>query len=126
MVQTVILRGQPQRNLAKQFIDKAPENSVVKISPLTRSNEQNNKMWGLIEDVMNAMPEGRQHTKEVWKAIFMNALGHETAFAMGINNEIFPIGFKSSQLSVRQMSDLIEMIYSYGAKHNVKWSEKYE
>jgi hypothetical protein len=126
MMQTVILRGQPQRNLAKQFIDKAPENSVVKISPLTRSSEQNNKMWGLIEDVMNAMPEGRQHTKEVWKAIFMNALGHETAFAMGINNEIFPIGFKSSQLSVRQMSDLIEMIYSYGAKHNVKWSEKYE
>ncbi len=126
MMQTVILRGQPQRNLAKQFIDKAPENSVVKISPLTRSSEQNNKMWGLIEDVMNAMPEGRQHTKEVWKAIFMNALGHETAFAVGINNEIFPIGFKSSQLSVRQMSDLIEMIYSYGAKHNVKWSEKYE
>jgi hypothetical protein len=126
MMQTVILRGQPQRNLAKQFIDKAPENSVVKISPLTRSSEQSNKMWGLIEDVMNAMPEGRQHTKEVWKAIFMNALGHETAFAMGINNEIFPIGFKSSQLSVRQMSDLIEMIYSYGAKHNVKWSEKYE
>ena len=51
---------------------------------------------------------------------------HETAFAMGINNEIFPIGFKSSQLSVRQMSDLIEVIYAYGAKHNVKWSEKYE
>jgi hypothetical protein len=126
MTQTVILRGQPQRNLAKQFIDKAPENSFVKISPLTRSNEQNNKMWALIEDVMNAMPEGRQHTKEVWKAIFMNALGHETAFAMGINNEIFPIGFKSSQLSVRQMSDLIEVIYAYGAKHNVKWSEKYE
>ena len=126
MMQTVILRGQPQRNLAKQFIDKAPENSFVKISPLTRSNEQNNKMWALIEDVMNAMPEGRQHTKEVWKAIFMNALGHETAFAMGINNEIFPIGFKSSQLSVRQMSDLIEVIYAYGAKHNVKWSEKYE
>jgi len=126
MTQTVILRGQPQRNLAKQFIDKAPENSVVKISPLTRSNEQNNKMWALIEDVMNAMPEGRQHTKEVWKAIFMNALGHETAFAIGINNEIFPIGFKSSQLSVRQMSDLIEVIYAYGAKHNVKWSEKYE
>ena len=126
MTQTVILRGQLQRNLAKQFIDKAPENSFVKISPLTRSNEQNNKMWALIEDVMNAMPEGRQHTKEVWKAIFMNALGHETAFAMGINNEIFPIGFKSSQLSVRQMSDLIEVIYAYGAKHNVKWSEKYE
>jgi hypothetical protein len=126
MTQTVILRGQPQRNLAKQLIDKAPENSFVKISPLTRSNEQNNKMWALIEDVMNAMPEGRQHTKEVWKAIFMNALGHETAFAMGINNEIFPIGFKSSQLSVRQMSDLIEVIYAYGAKHNVKWSEKYE
>lgn len=126
MTQTVILRGQPQRDLAKQLIDRAPVDAVVKIGPLTRSVEQNNKMWGLIEDVMNAMPEGRQHTKEVWKAIFMNALGHETAFAMGINNEIFPIGFKSSQLSVRQMSDLIEMIYSYGAKHNVKWSEKYE
>jgi hypothetical protein len=125
MKKNVILRGDRQREFAKRLIDEAPENSVVKISPLTRSDAQNDKMWALIEDVMNAMPEGRQHTKDVWKCIFMNALGHETAFAMGLNNEIFPIGFKSSHLSVRQMSDLIEVIYAYGAKHNVKWSEKY-
>jgi hypothetical protein len=84
MKKNVILRGDRQREFAKRLIDEAPENSVVKISPLTRSDAQNDKMWALIEDVMNAMPEGRQHTKDVWKCIFMNALGHETAFAMGL------------------------------------------
>lgn len=123
MSQTIILRGDLQRALAKRLIDQAPYDFVVKIGKAKRSDEQNDKMWAMIEDVMRARPEGREHTKEVWKCIFMNALGHETAFAVGLNNEIFPIGFRSSQLSKQQMSDLIEMIYAYGSKHDVKWRE---
>jgi hypothetical protein len=56
----------------------------------------------------------------------MAALGHEVMFTMGLNDQPFPIGFKTSKLTKPQMSDLIEFIYAYGAQHNVKWSEKYE
>lgn len=123
--QTIILRGAIQREFAKAMIDKAPVDAVVKISPATRSDDQNAKMWAMLSDVSRAKPEDRMHTPEVWKCLFMNALGHETAFEMGLDNRPFPVGFRSSRLTKAQMSDLIEMIYAYGAQHNVKWSEEY-
>lgn len=126
MSQTVILRGDTQRAFAHALIDKAPIDAVVKVSAPTRTNDQNAKMWAMLSDVSRAKPEGRMHTPEVWKCLFMNALGHETAFEMGLDNRPFPVGFQSSRLTKAQMSDLIELIYSYGSQHNVKWSEVYD
>ena len=124
MTQVVHLRGKYQRELSKQLIDKAPDNAVVRISPERRSDDQNAKMWAMISDVSRAKPEGRVHIPEVWKCIFMAALGHEVKFEMGLDNQPFPIGFRTSKLTKPQMSDLIETIYEYGARHNVEWSEK--
>jgi hypothetical protein len=122
MSQVVHLRGKYQRELAKSLIDKAPDNAVVKISPEKRSDDQNSLMWCLLGDISRAKPEGRCHIPEVWKCIMMSACGHEVAFEHGIDGRPFPLGFSSSRLTKAQMSDLIEFIYAYGAKHNVKWS----
>jgi hypothetical protein len=47
------------------------------------------------------------------------------AFAEGLDGSgPFPLGFRSSKLTKPQMSDLIETIFEYGARHNVEWSEK--
>ena len=124
-MQTVILRGQSQRDLAKALIDKAPVDAVVKISPATRSDDQNSKMWAMLSDISRAKPEGRMHTPETWKNLFMHALGYQVAFEMGLSGEPFPVGFRSSRLTKAQMSDLLEFINAYGAEHNVKWSEEY-
>lgn len=126
MSQVVHLRGEYQRNLAKSLIDKAPDNAVVKISPERRSDDQNAKMWAMLSDVSRAKPEGRRHIPEIWKCIFMAACGHEVAFEQGLDGRPFPIGFHSSKLTKAQMSDLIEMIYSYGAQHGVQWSDYYD
>ena len=126
MTQTVWIRGEHQRRLAHQLIDKAPINAVVKISPEQRSLDQNNKMWAMISDVSRQKPEGRLHVPEVWKAIFMAACGHEVQFENGLDNKPFPIGFRSSNLSKTHMADLIEYMYFYGSKHDIKWSEEYE
>lgn len=126
MTQTVILRSETQRAFAHALIDRAPVDAVLKISAATRSDDQNAKMWAMLSDISRAKPEGRKHTPEVWKCLFMNALGHETAFEMGLDSRPFPIGFQSSRLTKAQMSDLIEFIYSWGAEHNIKWSEKYD
>jgi len=126
MTQTVWLRGEYQRRLAHQLIDKAPQDAVVKISAAKRSDDKNSKMWAMLSDISRAAPEDRHHIPEVWKCIFMAALGHEVMFTMGLNNQRFPVGFKTSKLTKAQMSDLIEFVYAYGAQHNVKWSEEYE
>jgi hypothetical protein len=123
MAQTVILRGLEQRALACELIRAAPANASVTIKPEGRNLDQNAKLWAMISDISRAKPEGRMHTPEVWKCIFMQALGHETRFEMGLDNRPFPVGFSSSKLSKRDFADLITFVMEYGDRMGVAWSE---
>ena len=124
MAQTIILRGPSQRALAKQVIDRAPQDAVVRISEPTRNLDQNAKMWAMLSDVSRAKPEGRHWTPETWKCAFMHSLGHQVKFCEGLDGSgPFPLGFHSSRLTVRQMADLITVIQEYGDRHGVRWSE---
>ena len=122
-MQTVIIRGDKQQHLACQIVRAAPLGSIVRVSPPKRTLDQNAKMWAMISDVSRAKPEGRMHTPEVWKCLFMSACGHAVQFEMGLDNKPFPIGFSSSRLSKSEMADLITVIYEYGDRHGVRWSE---
>ena len=122
--QTVILRGPSQRDFAKGLIDQAPDDAVVNIKEANRTVDQNAKMWAMLSDVSRAKPEGRRHTTEVWKQLFMHACGHEVQFEMGLNGQPFPTGFRSSRLTKAQMADLITCIYQYGDKHGVRWTDE--
>lgn len=96
----------------------------VLISLPKRSDEQNDKMWAMLADVARAKPEGRNWAPETWKCAFMHYLGHQVMFAEGLDGSgPFPVGFRSSKLSVGQMSDLITCIYKYGDEHGVEWTE---
>lgn len=124
MAQVVILRGTPQRQLAKQLIESAPPDAVVTIRAATRTLDQNARMWAMLSDISRAKPEGRQWTPETWKAAFLHFLGHQVQFCEGLDGSgPFPLGFRSSRLSVRQMADLITCIEEYGARHGVRFSE---
>lgn len=124
MAQTVILVGQSQRDFAKQLIDSAPVNGVVTIREATRNNDQNARMWAMLSDVSRAKPEGRHWTPETWKAAFMHSLGHQVQFCEGLDGSgPFPLGFRSSRLTVRQMADLITSIAEYGDRHGVQWTD---
>jgi len=123
MAQVVILHGPSQRAFAKQLIDKAPAGAVLSIREATRSTEQNDKMWACISDISRAMPDGRRHTPEVWKTLFMHACGHAVQFETGLNGQPFPIGFRSSKLNKAQMADLITFIIQWGDENGVVWSD---
>jgi hypothetical protein len=75
MTQTIILRGQAQRDLAKRIIDVAGPDFVVTVSAPKRSTDQNAKLWAMLSDVSRAKPDDRAHNPETWKALFMNACG---------------------------------------------------
>lgn len=125
MAQTVIIRGDSQRQLAKRLIDAAPLDAVVTVKEATRNPDQNALMWALLSDISRSKPEGRRWTPETWKAAFMHALGHQVQFADGLDGAgPFPVGFRSSRLTVRQMADLITSIMEYGDRHGVRWSDR--
>ena len=117
------LIGSAQRYHAAKFIEQAPDGYIVTIKEPTRSLDQNARLWAMLADVSKAMPDGRRHTPEDWKAIFMNAAGWEVQFVDGLDGRPFPSGFKSSRMSVKQMADLITFIMAYGDERGVAWSE---
>ncbi len=122
--QTVILRGQTQRDFARRLIDAAPRDAVVNIREATRTNDQNAKMHAMLSDVARAKPDGRHWTTDTWKAAFMHAAGHQVQFAEGLDGSgPFPIGFRTSRLTVDQMGYLITFILEYGDRHGVQWLE---
>lgn len=124
MVATIYLRGQSQRDYAKSLIDKAPIGYVVKIGEETRRDAQNRKLWPMLQDIIDQVPECARYSREDMKLRFLNALGEEMRFLPELEGAgIFPVGLKSSTLTVGQFSALVEIIYAWGAKHGVRWTE---
>lgn len=121
---TLPLHSERARARAMQTVKAAPLGYVVIVRQPSRTNDQNAKMWAMLTDISHAMPEGRKFTPDVWKAIFMHGLGHEQQFAMALDDSgPFPLGFRTSKLSVPQMADLITFIQEYGDRHGVEWSD---
>ncbi len=118
------LKGEEQRALGHRWLDAAPLEMLVIFQDPTRTLEQNAKLWAMLNDISKQKEHnGRRHSSETWKCLLMHSLGHEMKFEMGLNGEIFPTGFKSSQLGVKQMADLIEWAYKYGAENGIVWNE---
>lgn len=121
---TVYLAGETQRAYAKRLIDTAPAGYVVKIAAETRRDAQNRKMHPMIADLQRQVPELASYSAEDIKLRFLNALGVELRFLPTLEGQgTFPVGLRSSTLTVDQFSGLIELLYAYGAKHDVRWSE---
>lgn len=122
--ETVHLTGPVQRAYAKQKIDQAPDDWVMKLGAGTRSDEQNRKLHAMLDDLRRQVPKFAPYNRDDLKLRFLNALGVEMRFLPTLEEQgIFPVGLKSSTLTVEQFSGLIELLYAEGAKHDVRWSE---
>lgn len=122
--QTFILISDRVRANAMDALRSALDNWRVTFAAPLRTKDQNAKMWAMLADVARTKPEGRNWTTDTWKAAFMHFLGHQVQFAEGLDGSgPFPVGFRSSHLTVRQMIDLIDCMYAYGTTHGVEWRE---
>jgi hypothetical protein len=122
----VILTSPYTRARAKAIIDKAPAGYVMAVTEPKRTLDQNDLMWSLLTDISVAMPLGRRHTPDDWKAIAMNACGWECQFVEGLDGRPFPKGFRSSHLTKSQMSTLIEWLLAFGAEQGIAWTHERE
>jgi hypothetical protein len=126
MANPIIVRliGDTQRAYAKRLIDGADVGYVMRLGAETRRDVQNRKLWPMLKDVQQQVPGFDVFTTEDIKHRFMNALGTEMRFLPELEGQgMFPVGMRSSTLTVAQFSGLVELIYAFGAKHNVRWSE---
>lgn len=121
---TVFLSTPRQREIAKSVIDRTPDDYCVRFGKVTRTDKQNRKLWPMIADIQRQVPEMATFTAEQTKLRFMDALGCELTFLPKLEGAgMFPTGLKSSTLTVEQFGGLIELLYEYGARHGVEWTD---
>lgn len=122
--ESVRLTGPRQREFAKMLIDRAPDGYMVKIGAETRRDAQNRRLWPMLEDIRQQVPGFEAYSTEDIKLRFLNALGTEMRFLPELEGQgMFPVGLRSSTLTVQQFSGLLELLFAFGAKHGVRWSD---
>lgn len=119
------LTGPWQRQYAAEKLAAAEDGAVVTIAPPTRTQDQNAKLWPMLADVSKQVQwHGRRLSADDWKDVFTAALKQELRVVPNIDGTGFvALGQRTSTMGKRLFSDLIELIYAFGAQHGVKWSE---
>lgn len=117
----LVLDAPDVREKAKRWIDQAPVGTRVEYKAPKRSLEQNAMMWACLTEVADQVTHhGLKLTTDDWKLIFIDALKRENRIAPNLDGTGFvSLGRSTSDLSKDEMTDLIELILAFGAKHGV-------
>lgn len=114
------------RKRAIEAVARAPVGARIRIDEPARTLDQNSLLWPLLANIARQHPHAGEHrTPEEWKGLFLHALGKEVRFLPALDGKGFvPLGMKSSTLSKREFSDLLEFIFAWGAENGVVFSTK--
>lgn len=126
------LYGPKSKSEVLRVIERAPFGSRVEVKGPQRTNDQNKLMWVLLTKLSLTLPwGGKLRSPERWKDLFMD----ELRSVMDEEREMLPaldgsgrqvlVDNSTSDLSVEEMTMLIELIYRFGAnpEHRVDFGE---
>lgn len=122
------IRSTTDRVRAAKFLAAAPFGTRVEFKAEKRSTDQNAKMWAMLTEISQQVPwHGVRLRPDDWKLIFLDALKRELRMVPNLDGTGFVnLGRSSSDLSKGEMSDLIELMHSFGAQRGVKFFDDAE
>jgi len=98
---------------------------VIEIKEMTRSLDQNAKLWCCLSDISSQVEwHGRKLSSEAWKHIFTAALIKQDVVPNLTGDGFVVLGQSTSKMTVGQMRDLIELIHAFGSERNVRWGDE--
>jgi len=118
---TLVLVSPEIRQRAARWAELLPEGTRVEFKEPKRSLPQNDRMWAMLTDVATQISwRGIRLSADDWKLVFLDALKRELRVVPNLDGSGFVnLGGSSSDLSKREMTDLITLIEQFGANHNV-------
>lgn len=120
---TLVLTNDASRHKAACWVHQAPNGTRVEFKEVKRSLPQNDRFWAMLTDVAQQVPwHGLRLSPDDWKLIFLDALKREVRMVPNLDNNGFVnLGRSSSDLSKSEMTELIELIFAFGAQKGVKF-----
>lgn len=111
------------RRRAIEAVKCAPDGYVVEVKEATRTLDQNALLWATLTDVAEQVEwYGRKLTPDEWKDVFSASL-KRAQVVPGLDGGFVVLGQRTSSMTKRDFSDLCELIFAFGAEHDVKWTD---
>lgn len=123
----VEIKGQAERNLIARWAmdtQNVPAGTTVEFRAPRRSLDQNALMWSLLGQISKQVDwYGQKLSSEDWKDVLTASL-RRTRVVPGIDAGTFvPLGMRTSQMTKEEISELLELIYAFGAEKGIKFRE---
>lgn len=97
---------------------------TVTLSRGKRTNDQNRLLWAVLTDISRQVIWHEQSlSPDDWKAI-LSAAWKGQKVLLGIDGSLVVFGQSTSKLNKSEFSDLIEVIYAFGAEQGVGWTDE--
>jgi hypothetical protein len=121
----IVIQGDTDRQLASKWALEAKPFTRIEFKAPRRTLPQNDKMWAMLTDIaMQLRWHGMRLTTDDWKLIFLDGLKRELRLVPNFNGDGFiNLGRSSSDLDTEEMGGMFELMYEYGARHGVNWTE---
>ncbi len=125
------------RRRAIEAVASAPEGHVVHISQPSKTRDQECHYHALIGDIARQLQfAGAEWHQDDWKRLLVDAfaqamrdhgspLRHDGRVVPSLDGaRVVQLGVQTAQFSKREASEFIEYLLSFGAEHNVEWSNE--
>lgn len=118
---TITLNSKQRREQAAKWVWNAPNGVRLTFQEAKRTSGQNRLFWDLLTDVARQVSwHGLKLSADDWKLIFMDSLNQEMRLVPNLDGTGFiNLGRSSSNLSVAEMTALIEVVLAFGAREGV-------
>lgn len=125
---TIIIQTEHDRQKAARWAAGVPLGTRIEFKETKRTVPQSDRMWAMLTDVASQVQyHGLRLAPDDWKLIFLDALKREVRMVPNLDgNGFVSLGRSSSDLSKSEMTDLIELIFEFGARHGVVFNEPQE
>lgn len=88
----------------------------------TRTLEQNAHLWALLHDIAEQVEwYGVKLSAEDWKDLATAAL-RKARIVPGIDGGFVAVGLRTSKMTRKEMTDLIDFLYAFGIERGVKFT----
>lgn len=103
-----------------------PVSVEIKPHMPTRSQEQNRKMWACLHDLSEQVNwHGNFLTPEEWKDVLTASLKKQKVVP-GIDGNFVVCGTSTRKMTIKEMSELIELAHAFGAEQGVTFGDREE
>lgn len=108
----------------RDWLPSSKNHMILEVKPATRSLDQNSKMWACLTDISKQVDwYGNKLSPDDWKHVLSASLRKQRAVP-GIDGGFVVVGLSTSQMTISEMSEMIELAHAFGADKGVAFNDK--